>query len=56
MTKEEIYEWYWKELVVLKRQFYGRDLDHDIEFLNLQKQIQEVRDNLLKKYGYLPNH
>jgi hypothetical protein len=55
MTKEEIYERYWKQLVGFKRQFTGRDLDRDIGFINLQKQIERERDDLLKKHGYLPS-
>jgi hypothetical protein len=54
MTKEEIYERYWKQLVGFKRQFYGRNLEKDTGFLNLTKQIKQERDNLLKKYGYEP--
>ena len=52
MTKEEIYEQYWKQLVGLKRQFIGRDLDTEVFFLNLKKQIEQERDELLKKYDY----
>ena len=54
MTKEEIYERYWKQLVGLKRQFNGRKLEKDKGFLNLSKQIEQERDNLLKKNGYEP--
>jgi hypothetical protein len=56
MTKEEIYERYWKQLVELKRQFDGRDLDCDKGFLNLKKQVAKERDDLLKKYGYWSLH
>jgi hypothetical protein len=54
MTKEEIYEGYWKQLVGLKRQFNGRNLEKDPGFLNLRKQIEQERDNLLKKHGHEP--
>lgn len=52
MTKEEIYERYWKQLVGFKRQFAGRDIDCDRGFLNLKKQIEQERDRLLTKHGY----
>lgn len=52
MTKEEIYERYWKQLVELKRQFTGQNLDCHTGFLNLRKQIQQERDELLVKHGY----
>ena len=55
MTKEEIYEQYWKQLVEFKRQFIGRELDSEILFLNLKKQIEQERDELLKKYNYKPD-
>lgn len=54
MTKEEIYERYWKQLVGLKRQFHGRKLEQDPGFLNLRKQLEQERDKLLKKHGYDP--
>ena len=54
MTKEEIYERYWKQLVGLNRQFSGRNLEKDRGFLNLKKQIEQERDNLLKKHRYEP--
>ena len=54
MTKEEIYERYWKQLVGLKRQFNGPKHEKCIGYLNLRKQIERERDNLLKKHGYKP--
>lgn len=54
MTKEEIYEGYWKQLVILKQQFADRDLDFDPAYLNLKKQLEQERDGLLKKHGYKP--
>lgn len=54
MTKEEIYERYWKQLVELKRQFNGRKIDSDTGFLNLRRQLEQERDYLLKKHGYEP--
>jgi hypothetical protein len=54
MTKEEIYERYWKQLVGLKRQFHGRKLERERVFLDLRKQIEQERDNLLKKHRYEP--
>lgn len=56
MTKEEIYERYWKDLVMLRRQFAGRDIDCDAAFQNLKRQIEKERDDRLKKYGYTPFH
>jgi len=52
MTKEEIYERYWRQLVGFKRQFAGCDLDTDTRFLRFKKQLELERDKLLKKYGY----
>lgn len=52
MTKEEIYERYWKQLVELKRQFAGRDLECHTGFQNLKRQIERERNELLKKHGY----
>ncbi len=52
MSKEEIYEYYWKELIKLKRQFFGYDLETNKGYLNLKKQLVLERNILLERFGH----
>jgi hypothetical protein len=52
MTKEEIYEKYWKKLVEIRRVYVGLRADGDTMYILYKKQAEKERDNLLKKYGF----
>jgi hypothetical protein len=52
MTKEEIYEKYWKKLIEIRRVYVGFRADSDTMYILYKKQAEKERDNLLKKYGF----
>jgi hypothetical protein len=52
MTKEEIYEKYWKKLVEIRRVYTGFRLDGDTIYSMYKLQAEKERDTLLEKYGY----
>jgi|GEM_PF-3006730 len=54
MTKEEIYEKYWKKLVQIRRIYTGFNTDNDTMYLRYKLLAEKERDMLLKKYGYEP--
>ncbi|MGB3224897.1 MAG: hypothetical protein WBB23_18990 [Desulforhopalus sp.] len=55
MTKEEIYEKYWKRLVKIRQVYSGFRADGDAMYILYKKQAENERDNLLKKYGFKPS-
>jgi hypothetical protein len=55
MTKEEIYEKYWKRLVEIRRIYTGYRVDGDTMYVMFKLQAEKERDNLLEKYGYKPS-
>jgi hypothetical protein len=55
MTKEEIYEKYWKKLVEIRRVYTGFRVDGDAIYSMYKLQAEKERDNLLEKYGYKPS-
>jgi len=54
MTKEEIYEQYWKKLVAIRRMYTGVRPDSDTLYLMYKQHAEKQRDKLLQKYGYEP--
>lgn len=54
MTKEEIYEKYWKRLVEIRRVYAGNRVDGDTIYLMYKLPAEKERDSLLKQYGYEP--
>ncbi len=55
MTKEEIYEKYWKKLVEIRRVYVGFRADGDNMYGMYKLQAEKERDTLLEKYGYKPS-
>jgi len=55
MTKEEIYEKYWKRLVKIRQVYSGFRADGDTMYILYKKQAENERDTLLKKYGFKPS-
>lgn len=55
MTKEEIYEKYWKKLVRIRKVYAGFRADGDTMYILYKKQAENERDTLLKKYGFKPS-
>ena len=56
MTKEEIYEQYWKKLVEIRRVYTGFRADNDNIYVMYKQHAERQRDKLLEKYGYDPFH
>ena len=54
MTKEEIYEKYWKKLVEIRRIYTGFNPSSDIMYIRYKQPAEKERDKLLEKYGYEP--
>lgn len=54
MTKEEIYERYWKKLVQIRRVYTGIDPGNDTMYAMYKMYAVRERDKLLEKYGYQP--
>jgi hypothetical protein len=55
MTKEEIYEKYWKKLVEIRKVYAGFRADGDTMYILYKKRAENERDTLLKKYGFKPS-
>jgi hypothetical protein len=53
MTKEEIYEKYWKKLVTI-RKIYSGYRPNDNMYVMYTIHAEKERDTLLKKYGFDP--
>ncbi len=54
MTKEEIYEKYWKKLVEIRRVYTGFNPSNDTMYIRYKQQAEKQRDQLLQQYGYEP--
>lgn len=54
MTKEEIYERYWKRLVEIRRVYSGYRYDNDNMYVMFKAHAENERDRLLKKHGHAP--
>jgi hypothetical protein len=54
MTKEEIYEKYWKKLVEIRRVYTGFNPGSDTMYIMYKRHAEKERDKLLEKYGYEP--
>jgi len=54
MTKEEIYERYWKKLVQIRRVYTGIHAGNDTMYVLFKTQAVNERDRLLEKHGYEP--
>lgn len=54
MTKEEIYEQYWKKLVEIRRVYTGFRADKDNLYMMYKQHAERQRDMLLKKHGHEP--
>ncbi|MGW8195189.1 MAG: hypothetical protein ACWGOX_13090 [Desulforhopalus sp.] len=54
MTKEQIYEKYWKRLVEIRRVYQGYRTDTDHMYLMYKAHAEKERDKLLKRYGHDP--
>lgn len=54
MTKEEIYEKYWKQLVEIRRVYTGFNPGSDTLYLMYKHQAERERDKLLQRYGFAP--
>jgi hypothetical protein len=54
MTKEQIYEQYWKKLVEIRRVYIGFRPDGDNLYLMYKLPAEKERDRLLKEHGYEP--
>jgi|PlaIllAssembly_1097288.scaffolds.fasta_scaffold66222_2 hypothetical protein len=54
MTKEEIYEKYWKRLVEIRRVYTGFRPGSNTLYAMYKQQAEKERDRLLQKYGYEP--
>lgn len=52
MTKEEIYEEYWKKLVEIRRIYTGFRQDGDTMYVMYKVRAEKERDKLLEQYGY----
>jgi len=54
MSKEEIYEKYWKKLVEIRKVYTGYRSDNDNMYIMHKLHAEKERDKLLEKYGYDP--
>ena len=54
MTKEEIYDQYWKKLVEIRRIYTGFRTDNDTMYTRYKQHAVRQRDKLLEKYGFDP--
>jgi hypothetical protein len=54
MTKEEIYEKYWKKLVEIRKIYIGTHAGSTTMYVMYKLHAEKERDRLLKKYGYDP--
>lgn len=54
MTKEEIYEKYWKKLVEIRRIYTGTKADGDTLYVMHKQHAERERDILLERYGHDP--
>jgi len=54
MTKEEIYERYWKKLVQIRRIYTGIHAGNDTMYTLFKTQAVKERDRLLEQYGHEP--
>jgi hypothetical protein len=54
MTKEQIYEQYWKKLVEIRRVYIGFRPDGDSLYLMYKLPAEKERNRLLKENGYEP--
>ena len=54
MTKEEIYEKYWKKLFEIRRVYMGYRSDKENMYLMYKLYAEKERDRLLEKYGHDP--
>lgn len=52
MTKEEIYEEYWKKLVSIRRVYTGFSADGDTMYIMYKTHAEKQRDRLLEKFGF----
>ena len=53
MTKEEIYEKYWKKLVEIRKVYTGYRLENNM-YIMYKIHAEKERDTLLEKYGFDP--